>query len=279
MALEGGRMAAGLLDDVLELKALLRPAWADVSAGISAWHPRCEGDDDAGDDAGADDDAKDGDAGADDADDSDDATADAGKGAAGKTADDYRKELRRYERTAKTSSAKKDAEIAELRKKLEEREDAEASDHEKALKAAREEERAAVTAKYEETQRADRIENAVTGLSLKGFKAKVDDKDVTLRFADPDDAQLRVDRALRVGDLAYEDIYVDGRVDRAAVTVFLTEVLEEHPRLRADDGNGAGKQQRVDFDGGKGKGAGGKALEDMDPEEHYQQVVGKRGSA
>jgi len=42
------------LNDVLELADLLRPAWADISAGIPPWHPRNEGDDDAGDTGTAD---------------------------------------------------------------------------------------------------------------------------------------------------------------------------------------------------------------------------------
>lgn len=262
------------LDDVLTLAELLRAEWPAVRLRIrESGHPTCEGDDDATDDKDtADDDA---DKSTDDAKDDD---TDADKIARG---DDWQTKYRKSERQRKriTDQAKRDAEERDaLKAKLADIEASNLSETEKAIAKAREEAAAEVTGKHEEERRADRIESAVTLLSLKGFKAKdADGHDVELRFADPDDAQLRLDRALRNGDLDYADIYKDGKVDRPAVTEFLTEVLEEHPRLRAEPPTNGHKQERVDFDGGKGKGsAASKALEEMTPEDHYQAIRGKK---
>lgn len=267
--------------DVLTLADLLRAEWPAARQRIRlSGHPTCEDDDSGGDDAGAGDadkgKGKAGDKAGDDAgddDDGDDAGDDAGDDGKAGTDTDWKKMARRHERAAKVARADREALAAKLR----EREDADKSEQQKAIDKAREEATAEVTTKYEAQQRADRIENAITRLSLKGFKGKIDGKDVTLRFADPDDAQLRLDRALRNDEIAYDDIYAEGKVQSDAIITFLTELLEEHPRLRAPEGNGnAGKDDRVDFDGGKGKDGGGKTLSDMTPDDHLKAIQGNR---
>lgn len=258
--------------DALTLADLLLAEWPAARERIRlSGHPTCDDDDkddDKDKDKGTADDAdKDADKGA-DADDADDDDKD--------TPDepDWKKMSRRHERDAK--KLRKDTE--DLTRKLRERDDADKTEQQKAIDKARDDATAEVTTKYEAQQREDRIENAVTKLSLKGFKAKRDGKDITLRFADPDDAQLRLDRALRNGDLAYDEIYADGKVQADAVTTFLTELLEEHPRLRAaENGNPTGKDQEpVDFDGGKGKDGGGKDLSAMSPDDHLKAIQGQR---
>jgi hypothetical protein len=227
-------------------------------------HPTCEGDDDATDDRT--DDAAATTTTTDDKGDTSDDDASDDKDTAAEP--DWKRQARRHEREAKAARKRE----AELAAKLKEREDADKSEQEKAIEAARAEAAQEVTTKYEAERRADRIENAVTKLSLKGFKGKdKDGNEVTFKFADPDDAQLRLDRALRNEDLSYDDIYNDGKVQTAALTAFLTELLEEHPRLRADNGNGT-PPPVVDMDGGRGKGGGSKSLEDMSAEEHFAQV-------
>lgn len=256
--------------DILTLADLLMAEWPAARLRIrESGHPTCEGDPPP--DPESDPDPEPTDPPEDPEDDPD-------KIARG---DDWQTKYRKSERQRKrlADQAKRDAEERDtLRSRLSEIEASNLSETEKAIAKAREEAAAEVTSKHEVERRADRIESAVTLLSLKGFKVKdADGNDVELRFADPDDAQLRLDRALRNGDLDHADIYKDGKVDKAAVTEFLTEVLEEHPRLRADTGNGNGhKTERVDFDGGKGKGSASKSLEEMTPDDHYQAIRGKK---
>lgn len=260
-------------EDALTLANLLLAEWPAVRLRIrESGHPTCEGadddadaDDDKGDDVDTDkDDADDDDKGDDTADDD----TDDDKPAKGT---DWKKLARRHEREAKNARKRE----AELQAQLKARTDADLSEQEKAVKTARDEATAEVTTKYQAEQRTDRIENAVTKLSLRGFKAKADGKDITLKFADPDDAQLRLDRALRNGDVSHDDIYADGKVVTRALIDFLTDLLEEHPRLRAQDTNNGGGGRQVDMDGGKGKG-GGKSIEDMTVEEHVKRMDTRR---
>lgn len=260
--------------DVLTLADLLRAEWPAARERIRlSGHPTCEGDDDADDaeahqqklDRLADEEA--------DEDNEDDEVEQILKD------DDWIIKSRKNETRAKKAERDRDKaakERDELKARLAEIDAANLSDQEKAIAKAREEATSELTTKYEAEKRSDRIENAVTKLSLRGFKAKdKDGNETTLRFADPDDAQLRIDRALSRGDLAYEDIYADGKVDQGAVTAFLTDLLEEHPRLRAPDANGGatnGGGKPVDFGGGKGKGGGGKSLEEMTPDDHLKDL-------
>jgi hypothetical protein len=253
-------------------------AWFDPATGrVFPAQAGAEGDGDGGDDAAtadadqaAGDDADQKDAGDADADDdSDDADGDV---AAGKKEPDWKREARKHERRAK----KTQAELAEAQRKLKEREDAQKSEQEKAIEKAKAEAKAEAEGGFEETRRADKIENAVTKLASGGFKVTVKDgdeeKEKTVRFADSDDAQLRIDRALRDGDLEYEDIYADGKVKTDAVTEFLRDLLEEHPRLQATDGTTPKpKKPEGGADAGRGKGSG-KSLEELTPEEHYQRI-------
>lgn len=258
--------------DVLTLAELTRAEWPAVRELIRAsGHPTCEGDDEAAEKTAAAEDAEDAAAAAQADDDGDEKI--------GKD-DDWETKARKHERDRKKAveTARRTAkERDDLAARLKKREEADLSEQEKAIAKAREEATSEVTTKYEATIRADRIEGAVTRLALKGLKGKdVDDKDVTLKFADPDDAQLRLDRAIRNGDIAYDDLYADGKVNTAAVTDFLTELLEEHPRLRAEDSNGKPREV-VDMDGGKGKGSGsGKSLEEMSPDDHLKAIQGTR---
>jgi hypothetical protein len=187
--------------------------------------------------------------------------------------DDWQVKSRKNESRAKKAERERALaakERDELKERLSKIEAANLSEQEKAIAKAREEAASEITTKYEAERRTDRIENAVTKLSLQGFEVGDGDKKATLKFADPDDAQLRLDRALRNGDLTYDEIYADGRVQRDAITAFLTDLLEEHPRLRAETGNG--HKQVVDMDGGKGSGAGKKSLTEMTPDDHLKEI-------
>ncbi len=246
--------------DVLTLAELLRAEWPAARERIRlSGHPTCEGDAEDENDA-----AKDTDADNDAVEDQDDDAA----AADGDKEPDWKRMARKHEREAKAARKRE----ADLQKQLAAREDADKTEHEKAIAAARTETAAQITTKFEAAQRTDRIENAVTKLSLKGFKIKDSaGKTVTVRFADPDDAQLRIDRALHTGDLDVDDIYTDGKVQTPALTAFLAELLDEHPRLRADND----AKDDVDMDGGKGSGAGSKTLEDLSPDDHLKAIQGR----
>lgn len=142
----------------------------------------------------------------------------------------------------------------DVKQKIKDREDAQKTEQQKAIDKARADATAEAEGKFEATRRDDKIEQAVTKLSLGGFKVEVDGEEKTLKFEDPDDAQLRIDRALRDGDLEYDDIYSDGKVKTDAVKDFLSDVLAKHPRLQAGDSGAAGRKVEGSADGGKGAG-------------------------
>ncbi len=263
-----------VLEDVLTLADLLRAEWPAACERIRlSGAPTCKVEDDEAAKAEAEKAAAEAEAArkaaeSDDEDDEDKITKD----------DDWQTKARKSERQRKRADedAKRIAkERDDLKATLAKIEQSNLSDQEKAIAKAREEAASEVTSKFEAERRTDRIEHAVTRLSLQGFKVGEGDKATTLRFADPDDAQLRIERALRNGDLTHDEIYGDGKVKPDALKAFLTELLEEHPRLRAEDGN-RHKQEIVDLDGGKGKGGGAKSLEDMTPDEHYKAIQGAR---
>lgn len=183
----------------------------------------------------------------------------------------WKQMARKHERQAKANKKRAD----ELTAEKATREQESQTEHEKAVTAARKEGETAAEQKFAETRRADKVENAVTRLAAKGFKVGDGDKQRTLRFADPDDAQLRLERAIRAGDLSWDDIYADGKVDTAALTEFLSEVLTDNEHLQAraaGNGNGGGRPAG-DADAGKGKGGGAsKTLEDMTPDDHFQAI-------
>ena len=186
------------------------------------------GDDDAAAAAGADDTAN------------DDASQDDG----GKNEPDWKRESRKHERRAKESQARADA----AEKRLKELEDADKTEHEKALEQARKE--AADSARAEVTEK---TRTRVLKAEIKELAAG--------KFADPEDA-------IKLLDLDQDDIFDDeGEVQTTALKEALDDLLERKPHLAAGSGSGGGAG---DSDRGKGKGAG-KDLEDMSVEEHFQR--------
>jgi hypothetical protein len=245
MAMTTGCKPEMYLPDALELAALMRPWWGDISDAIPASHPRNEGDDDADDDK---DDANakgDADDKSDDDADDDKSSEDGGD----KGEPDWKRMARKHEREGKKARAERDA----LAKKLAEREDADKDEHQKAIDAARQEGEQEALSKFEQTRREDRIEMEAVKLAGKTLKIGDGDKAVEATFADADDAYVWVERAIRRGELDYDDIYADGKVKRDGLAEFLTDLLTTKPHLRAS--NGAKPRETVDFDAGKGKGA------------------------
>jgi|SRR5688572_14275327 len=266
-----------LLDDALELADLLRPAWAEISAGIPGSHPRMEGDADGAADGDGDGQAagdSDGDQG------SGDGAADGdGDGPAAGDSDgdqgsepDWKKMARKHEREAKAARKRE----ADLQAQLRQREDANKTEQQKAIDKAREEGETAAATRYEEARRADRLEIAVTRHASKGITLGEGDKAQTVKFADPDDALLHLERAIARKDVDPDDIFdSEGKVKKDGLSTALAEILEEKPHLRAgaDRKDDQKKMPAGDAGAGKGTGAGGqKDLEEMSEEDHLKAI-------
>ncbi|MGZ6587875.1 MAG: hypothetical protein ACXVHX_26695 [Solirubrobacteraceae bacterium] len=172
---------------------------------------------------------------------------------------DWKAMARKHEGRAKKSQK----ELEELKTRLQEIEDSNKSEGEKALAKAREEARAEAKAEAEAERRDDRLELATTRLAAKGVE--VDDK--TVKFADPEDAHVFIERAIARGDLDADDIFdSEGKVQTDALSGALADLLKRKPNLAAD-GTPA---PAGDSDAGKGKGSSGSLS--TDPEEHFQRL-------
>lgn len=142
-----------LLDEVLELADLLRPAWDEIRDGIPDWHPRNDGETETETET--------------ETEESESETTDTET----EETEDWKAHSRKHEREAK--KARREAE--DLRKQLAEREEAGKSEQEKALEKARQE--AADAAKAE-----------VTGAMRKRILHAEIRAQAAGKFADPDDA-------------------------------------------------------------------------------------------
>lgn len=172
---------------------------------------------------------------------------------------DWKAESRKHERRMKQERKARE----EVERKLKEREDADKSEQEKAIETARAEAKAEALSEAETQRRADRLEVAVTRLAAKGVKVG----DNTVKFTDPEDALVFLERRISRGLLEADDIFdTDGKVQTDAVTAALGEILEEKPGLAAD---------HVDRPSGSsdaGKGDGGGSLDDLDVEGHLAAI-------
>lgn len=166
---------------------------------------------------------------------------------------DWKSQSRKHEGRAKSEkkrAEKLEAEIAELKKSNQ-------TDQEKAIEEARKAARDEALSEAQNERRSDRLEVAVTRLAAKGIT--VGDK--TVRFADPEDALVNIERAISRGDADDDDIFdSEGKVQTDALMSALKELLERKPHLAAD---GAVVRLSGDADAGKGSGAGDSDSEDM----------------
>jgi hypothetical protein len=240
--------------DVLELAALLRPAWAEMSASIPSSHPRCEDDADGYKDA----DADKGTADADDADADKDKSTDADKGK------DPEEELRKWKRDSRKHEDRSKAEkkrADDLQAKLDKIEKSSQTDQEKAIAKAKEEAKAEAQTEADTERRADRLEGSVLRLAAKGVKVGEGKDAKTVRFDDPEDAFVFIERAVRNGDIPEATIYDDnGRPKADVIEEELVDLLKRKPNL-------AGGERTPDPDGisdaGKGKGKSGRSMNDL----------------
>lgn len=175
------------------------------------------------------------------------AEAEAGDGDGDRTADDYRRELRRYERESKkrqTTSAKRIEELEADNARLT---SATQTDTEAAIEAARREAADAVRAETTSELRGERLTAAVARLAAG-------------RFADVDDA-------LRLLDIDAGDLFDDtNKVDASALGEALDDLLARKPHLAAIPNGG---RPQGSADGGKGSG-GGRDVGAMSVEDHLK---------
>ena len=187
--------------------------------------------------------------------------------------DDWRTKARKHEHRAR-----RDRERAERERKARERAERERdelkrnqmSEQERAVAEAEDKGRREAKAEAEAERRADRLELAVTRQATRGVTVGDGDDAEVVKFADADDALLRIQRAIDRGEL--EDIFGDdGRVDADALETALTEIATEHPHLT---GKAAPAPAPGDPDTRKGGAADG-SLEAMTPEDHAKRKYGR----
>ena len=99
------------------------------------------------------------------------------------------------------------------------------------------------------------------------------DDERVFKFADPEDAQVFIERKIARGELDADEIFDDEhKVNTEALTEALAELAQEKPRLEASSSNGDGSQ-RPSGDAGARKGkSGGKSDDDRSIDEHLTSI-------
>lgn len=190
-----------------------------------------------------------------------------------KADDDWQVKARKHEREAK--KARERAEKAE--QALKDREDADKSEHEKALDAARSEGEVKAREQYETERRRDRLEVATTRYASRGIQLGEGEEAETVKFADPDDALVHLERAIDKDEV--DDPFDDeGKLDNNALQAALVDLLQRKPHLRAPSSTEPPPPPPPPKgDPDRGKGADGKkALEEMSVEEHLARIQAER---
>lgn len=185
---------------------------------------------------------------------------------------DWKAESRKHERRSKKEKEAREA----AEKELQERKDADKSEQEKAVDKAREEGKTEALTVAEKERRKDRLESAITRAAGKKIKIGDGDDAKEVRFEDPEDAEVFLQRKIAKDDLDEDDLFdSDGKPKADVIAETLKEILEEKPRLAEDGGPGAAaktKTAKGGADQGKGNGsAGDKDLEEMSPEDHEKR--------
>lgn len=183
---------------------------------------------------------------------------------------DWKSESRKHERRSKAEKKRAD----ELEAKLAAIEASNQTEQEKAIAKAKEEAKAEALAESAEERRRDRLEVASTRIATTGIKVKdADDKDVVLKFADPDDALIYLERAIKNGDVDHDDIFNDeGKVQTDALSSALQQILESKPHLQANGIGTPAPKVKGSADGGKG--SAGKDEESKSVDEIFKSISG-----
>jgi hypothetical protein len=183
--------------------------------------------------------------------------------------DDWETKARKNE----TRASRAERELKEEQEKREAREETEKSDHQKAIDKAKEEARSEALTEAQKERRADKLELAVTRLAGTKLKLGSGDDAEEARFADADDAQVYLDRAIRDGEIDEDSIFdEDGKVDAEKVEAELVSILKRKPHLR-EGSEGSTGRKTGQSDARKGEPASGD-LDSMSVEDHAKRKYG-----
>lgn len=167
----------------------------------------------------------------------------------------WKREARKWESRAKKNSDALAAAQTELAKHA----DAHKTEQEKAVEAAARTAREEALTEAEKDRRADKLELAVVKVaSVSGVK--IDDKTL-VKFADPDDVQMWLEKQIERGDIDADDIYRDGKVNEEALASELARLAAAKPGWLV----GAGKSNGTpagSADGGRGTPRGANSVEE-----------------
>lgn len=166
-------------------------------------------------------------------------------------------------------------EAEELKAKLAEREDADKSEQEKAVEAAARTAREEAKSESEKERRADKLEMAVTKLgAVRGVKVGDGDDERVVKFADPDDVQMWLEKQIERGEIDADAIYADGKVNEEALADELARLAGLKPGWLAGAQKGNGRPAGS-ADGGRGS----PASSDTDVEATLQKIQRRRSGA
>lgn len=183
--------------------------------------------------------------------------------------DDWKTKSRKNENAAKAERKRREA----LEEELSKLRDKDKTEQQKAVDTARDEARTEALSEAEKERRGDRLEVAVTRAASKGVTVGEGDKARTVKFADPEDALLRVERGISRGEIDADDIYDDeGRVKTEALTTALAEIASANSHLV---GEGERPKPKGEPDTRKGE-PGSSDLEAMTPEDHAKRKYGTK---
>jgi len=182
--------------------------------------------------------------------------------------DDWKTKSRKNERKAnREKTAREEAE-----KKLRKREEEDESEAQKKVREAKEEGRQEALTETQKEARSTRLESAVTKAAVKKLKLGEGDDAEEARFADPEDAQILIERAIAKGDLEEDEVFNDkGQVDQEVIERELAGFLKRKSHLR--EGGTEESKDHGDPDLGKGDPADG-SLDSMSVEDHVKRKYG-----
>lgn len=184
--------------------------------------------------------------------------------------DDWKTKSRKNERKANREKTKRE----EAEKKLREREERDESDADKKVREAKEEGRNEALTEAQKEARSTRLESAVTKAAVKKLKLGEGDDAEEARFADPEDAQILIERAIAKGTLEEDEVFNDkGQVDQEVIERELASFLKRKSHLR--EGGTEGSKDHGDPDLGKGDPADG-SLDSMSVEDHVERKYGAK---
>jgi hypothetical protein len=180
--------------------------------------------------------------------------------------DDFKTKSRKNENWANKEKKRREEVEAELR----ERKEKDETEAQKKVREAEEKGRKEAETEAQKEARSTRLESAVTKVAVKKLKIGSGDDAEEHRYADPDDAQILIERAISRGDLDEDELFNEkGQVDTEVLERELAGFLQRKTHLRAEPT----KEAAGDGDLRKGGAASGD-LEEMSIDDHVKRKYG-----